>query len=342
MPESARLRGWLERRWYGAVPPLLLRPLAALYGLVMKCRRGAYARGWFSGAHPGIPVIVVGNLTVGGTGKTPLVMWLAEQLRAAGQRPGVVLRGYGGYARAPRLVVASDEAEVVGDEAVLIARRVGVPVAVGVDRVAAAQLLARRGCTLVLADDGLQHLALRRDFTIAVVDGARGFGNGALLPAGPLREPASMLGAVDVVVVNGAGAQEVAQAHHALRMELLPGSLRALRGGHEEPLQALRGATVHAVAGIGNPRRFFDLLRRLGARPIEHAFPDHHAFRARELSYEGDARIVMTEKDAVRCSAFATPRMWCLPVAASFAQDHAARLLQQVLARVQGGGQRHA
>lgn len=342
MPESTRLRGWLERRWYGRTPPLLLRPLAGLYGLVLKCRRAAYARGWFSSAHPGIPVIVVGNLTVGGTGKTPLVIWLAEQLRAAGQSPGVVLRGYGGYAKAPRLVVASDEAEVVGDEAVLIARRVAVPVAVGVDRVAAAQLLARRGCNVVLADDGLQHLRLRRDLSIAVVDGARGFGNGALLPAGPLREPASRLDAVDLVVIHGAGARQLAPSRDALRMDLLPGSLRSVRDGQEQPLEALRGASVHAVAGIGNPRRFFDLLRGLGAQPIEHAFPDHHPFRARELSYEGDARIVMTEKDAVRCSALATPRMWCLPVTAHLAEDHAARLLQRVLAKVQGGGERRA
>jgi tetraacyldisaccharide 4'-kinase len=341
MPEGARLGSWLQRRWYGKAPPLL-RPLSALYGLFMRLRRAAYSRGWLASRHPGLPVIVVGNLTVGGTGKTPLVIWLAEQLRAAGQRPGVVLRGYGGYARAPRLVVASDEAEAVGDEAVLIARRVAVPVAVGVDRVAAAQLLARRGCTLVLADDGLQHLALRRDFSIAVIDGARGFGNGALLPAGPLREPASLLDAVDVLVINGADSQGIGRSRQALRMDLQPGSLRALLDGREEPLQSLRGVTVHAVAGIGNPRRFFDLLRSLGARPIEHPFPDHHPFRARELSWEGAVRIVMTEKDAVRCSALATPLMWCLPVTAGFADADAARLLQLVLARVRGGGDESA
>jgi tetraacyldisaccharide 4'-kinase len=327
MPERARrLRAWLARRWYGGAPPLLLRPLSALYGMILRLRRAAYSLGWFASRHPGVPVIVVGNLTVGGTGKTPLVIWLAEQLRAAGQRPGVVLRGYGGYAKAPRLVVASDEAEAVGDEAVLIARRVAVPVAVGVDRVAAARLLAQ----------------LRRDLSIAVIDGARAFGNGALLPAGPLREPVSMLDAVDVVVINGADSQGVGKVRPAMRMDLLPGSLRALRDAREEPLETLRGATVHAVAGIGNPRRFFDLLRTLGAQPIEHAFPDHHPFRARDLSWGGAARIVMTEKDAVRCSALATPQMWCLPVTASLADADAARLLQLVLSKVQGGGNESA
>jgi tetraacyldisaccharide 4'-kinase len=342
MPERAGLRAWLVRRWYGGAPPLLLRPLSVLYGLAVRLRRAAYARGWLARRAAGVPVIVVGNLTAGGTGKTPLVIWLAEQLRAAGQRPGVVLRGYGGRVISPRLVAAGDQPEEVGDEAVLIARRTAVPVAIGADRAAAARLLARQGCTLVLADDGLQHLALRRDLAIAVVDGARGFGNGALLPAGPLREPAATLQAVDLVVMHGEDSRGIAQGRDALRMTLLPGPLRSLLANEEEPLASLRGETVHAVAGIGNPSRFFGLLRSLGALPIEHAFADHHAFRAVDLAFDDALRIVMTEKDAVRCSALAAARMWYLPVTASLSQADAARLLAAVLAKVAVGGNVHA
>jgi tetraacyldisaccharide 4'-kinase len=336
MPDPAGVRGWLQRRWYGGAPPLLLRPLSGLYGMLLRLRRACHARGWLRSRHPGLPVIVVGNLTVGGTGKTPLVIWLAGQLRAAGRRPGVMLRGYGGALRGPHLVGAGDTSAQVGDEAVLIARRSGVPVAIGADRFAAARLLARQGCTLVLSDDGLQHLALRRDLAIAVVDGARGFGNGALLPAGPLREPANMLDEADLVVIHGADATGIAQGREVLHMSLQPGPLRALQTEREEPLAALRDQPVHAVAGIGNPQRFFDLLRSLGARPMEHAFADHHAFRAADLAFGDATRIVMTEKDAVRCSALAAERMWYLPVDASLPPADAARLLRAVLAKVAG------
>jgi tetraacyldisaccharide 4'-kinase len=338
MPELGGLRGWLVRRWYEGAPPLVLRPIAGLYGWLVRMRRAAYASGWLAQRHPGVPVIVVGNLTAGGTGKTPLVIWLAEQLRAAGQRPGVVLRGHGGAGRAPRLVDAGDTPAEVGDEAVLIARRTGVPVATGVDRVAAAQLLARRGCTVVVADDGLQHLAMRRDLALAVVDGARGFGNGALLPAGPLREPVDMLRQADLVVIHGEDRTGIARGRASLRMSLEPGRLRALLAAREEPLESLRGLPVHAVAGIGNPQRFFDLLRSLGAQPVEHAFADHHPFRAQDLAFDDKTRIVMTEKDAVRCSALAGQRMWYLPVSASLPEADAAQLLRAVLAKVPGGG----
>ncbi len=207
MPESASLRRWLERRWYEGTAPLLLRPLSALYGLLVQLRAALYARGWLASRSPGVAVIVVGNLTVGGTGKTPLVIWLARALRDAGHRPGVVLRGYGARLRAARLVAATDGPAEVGDEAVVIARQLAVPVAVGSDRVAAARLLVHSGCTVVLSDDGLQHLALRREFSIVVIDGTRGFGNGAMLPAGPLREPVSALDAADAVVIHGEDAR---------------------------------------------------------------------------------------------------------------------------------------
>jgi tetraacyldisaccharide 4'-kinase len=341
MPELAGLRGWLQRRWYGDTPPLLLRPLSLLYGWVVCARRALHAKGWLAGRHPGVPVIVVGNITVGGTGKTPLVIWLATALAEAGQRPGVVLRGYAGKAIAPRTVSADDSPVEVGDEAVLIARRTRVPVAIGRDRVAAARLLVDAGCNLVIADDGLQHLALRRDLSIAVIDGARGFGNGALLPAGPLREPASALQGVDFVVVHGEGRVPPAVRAPLLRMSLRPGALRSLQETGEESPGLLRGCNVHAVAGIGHPARFFALLRSLGATPVEHAFPDHHTYVPRDFAFDEDLRIVMTEKDAVKCAAFADPRMWYLPVHAELSTTDAARLLHAALALVPGD-QRHA
>lgn len=338
MPELSPLRRWLERRWYGGTPPLPLLPVAAAYGLVMRVRSWAYARSWLASRSPGVPVVVVGNLTVGGTGKTPLVIWLAAALRDAGYRPGVVLRGYGGRARAARVVAAGDDAAQVGDEAVLIARRLAVPVAVGVDRVAAAELLVRRGCTVVVADDGLQHLALQRDFSIAVIDGARGLGNGALLPAGPLREPSSALDALDAVVINGEEAGHIDTGRKALHMTLLPMSLREVRTGREGSLESLRGTSVHAVAGTGHPQRFFAMLRGLGAQPIEHAFADHHGYHAGDLDFGDALPIVMTEKDAVKCAAFADKRVWYLGVAAHLPQPDAAWLLDAVQRSVSGGG----
>jgi tetraacyldisaccharide 4'-kinase len=229
----------------------------------------------------------------------------------------------------------------VGDEAVLIARRARVPVAIGRDRVAAARLLAAQGCRLVIADDGLQHLALRGDLAIAVIDGARGFGNGELLPAGPLREPVNSLSRMDFVVVNGDGPAPVQVGGAPLRMALRAGALRSLLDGREESTELVHGRAVHAVAGIGNPSRFFALLRELGAVAVEHAFADHHAFTARDLAFGDDRPIVMTEKDAVKCAALADPRMWYLPVTAEFAAADGAKLLDAALALVPGD-QRHA
>ncbi len=295
--------------------------------------------GWLASRHPGVPVIVVGNLTVGGTGKTPLVIRLAQAFAGG----GTAARGCLAWLRwkrngATRHCSQRMIPRRVGDEAVLIARRTAVPVAIGADRAAAAELLVREGCTLVLADDGLQHLALQRDVTIAVVDGARGFGNGALLPAGPLRETKDRLDVVDMLVLNGEDLQDIGQQRAALRMTLAPAPLRNLLTGKEDSLDTLRGSSVHAVAGIGNPQRFFDLLRSLGAQPVEHALADHHAFQASDLAYGDTLRTVMTEKDAVKCAAFATERMWCLPVNASLQEADLARLLRAALVKTPGRG----
>jgi tetraacyldisaccharide 4'-kinase len=259
-------------------------------------------------------VIVVGNLTVGGAGKTPLVIWLCEHLQRAGHRPGVVSRGYGG--RPPRLplsVTAATAPSEAGDEPVLIAARTGCPVVVDPDRPRAARaLLAANDVDVIVADDGLQHYALARNLEIVVVDGRRRFGNGFCLPAGPLREPLSRLVTVDLVVVNGAGGA----GEFALR--LVGDRLANLADvAHTEPLTAWRGRRVHAVAGIGDPARFFTALTTAGLEVVEHPFPDHHAYRPDDLDFGDGLPVLMTEKDAVKCRTFAAARHWYLPVSAA-------------------------
>jgi tetraacyldisaccharide 4'-kinase len=335
------LQRWLEARWYARHPPRLLEPLAAVFAAVAALRRGAYRLGLLPAAHPGVPVIVIGNISAGGTGKTPLVLWLVQQLQAEGLRAGIVSRGHGARPapRQPRLVRPGDAAADVGDEALMLARQAECPVCIGTRRLAAARMLVDLGCQVIVADDGLQHLALRRDMEIAVIDGQRLFGNGALLPAGPLRERPRRLATVDAVVVNGAIAGDAAALpagetlHH---MVLQPLQFLRLDDAERAALAPWRGRAVHAVAGIGNPARFFATLRGLGLLPVEHAFPDHHAFRPADLAFDDDLPIVMTEKDAVKCSAFGTDRMWCLRVTIQFQRDDAARLLQRVRARIAG------
>lgn len=333
-----RLRRALEARWYGNSAPLLLRPLGWLFGGIVAARRWAYARGLLRSAHSGAPVIVVGNIGVGGTGKTPLVLWLVQQLQAEGLRAGIVSRGHGARhpPREPRLVGPSDIADEVGDEALLLARRAECPVCVSTDRLAAARVLVADGCQVIVADDGLQHYALRRDMEIAVVDGARGIGNGALLPAGPLREAPRRLSEVDLVVVNGEPSgpvpREIARAGTTIAMSLEPVQFVRLGTGAGTSLPAWRGREVHAVAGIGNPGRFFATLRALGLVPVEHAFADHHRFQLGDLSFGDELDIVMTEKDAVKCFGLASGRMWYLSAEARFESADAARLLARVRA----------
>jgi len=334
MPEAGGLQRWLEAGWYAPRPHRVLQPLAAIYGQLVSARRALYERGWLGAGHPGVPTVVIGNLTVGGTGKTPLVLWLASRLREAGRRPGIALRGYGGARHAAGLIDAREEAALTGDEPLLLARRSGCPVATGADRVQAARLLAGQGCDIILCDDGLQHLALRRDLDVLVIDGARGFGNGALLPAGPLREPAAHMACADLVVLHGEDERAVlSPGTHVLHMDLAALPLRRLADDEEAPLESLRGATVHALAGIGHPARFFRLLRALGATPIEHPRPDHHRYVTQDLAL-GDHRIVMTEKDAVKCRPLAAGRddVYYLPVTAVLPEADAARLLGRVLA----------
>lgn len=260
-----------------------------------------------------MPVLVVGNVTVGGTGKTPLVAWLVRYLEAAGWAPGIVTRGYGGRAgHWPQQVRPDSDPATVGDEAVVLARRTGRPVAAGPDRVAAARALVHyRHCDIVVSDDGLQHYRLARDLEVAVVDGTRRLGNGRCLPAGPLREPARRLGTVDLVVAHG----DAARGEFA--MEYRPEPLRRVTDENisRAPLPG-RGIRVHGVAGIGDPHRFFAQLNGLGFRVTPHAFPDHHPFTPADLRLEPDLPIIMTEKDAVKCRHFAGGNTWYLPVTA--------------------------
>lgn len=312
---------WLEQYWYRISPLHLgLWPLSLMFAALAALRRGLYRAGVLAVTRLPVPVIVVGNINVGGTGKTPLVIWLAQWLRGRGYRPGIVCRGYGGSAGSPQRAAADSDPGVVGDEAVLLARRCGCPVWVGARRAAAARALlaAHPECDAVISDDGLQHYALARDVEIAVIDGERGFGNGMLLPAGPLREPLQRLARVDALVVNGAA---------LFPRIVLPSGVPAFEmtlGGRTfyAPLNPARhagpeqfaGQRVHAVAAIGNPRRFFNHLRELGISLTCRPFPDHHAFEAADLDCANADAVLMTEKDAVKCERFGSEKFWALRI----------------------------
>lgn len=304
----------LEKIWYGnRLLALPLLPLSALFGLASGFRRLLYRTGLKQVHRFGVPVIVVGNLAVGGTGKTPLVIWLSRYLAARGFRPGIVSRGYGGSARHwPQQVRADSDPVVVGDEAVLLAQRTGCPMCVSPDRSQAVETLLRHtDCDIVISDDGLQHLAMDRDLEIVVVDGQRGLGNGFLLPAGPLREVPARLRRADLAISSGSRWENlpVMEVVNPRLVPLLPST-----GAAPRPLEALAGRQVHAVAGIGNPRRFFDLLEARGLRVIPHVFPDHHPFRRIDLWFEPDLPVVMTEKDAVKCRRYGKPDHWVVQI----------------------------
>jgi tetraacyldisaccharide 4'-kinase len=326
------LKAWLERRWYSQLPPpLALRPLAALYGGMVADRRRAQLIAADDNKRLPVPVVVVGNITIGGTGKTPFAAWLVERLRQWGWNPGIVSRGYGGRARHyPLRVTPLTAPGECGDEPALLARRLRCPVVVDSDRRAAARaLLSWAGVDIIVADDGLQHYALSRDVEICVVDGVRGLGNGAMLPAGPLREPVNRLMEVDLVVVNGGHWQGDAQ--RLLRMQLDSDRAVLVGGGASRPLRDFAGQTVHALAGIGHPQRFFDMLKSHGIEVVPHAFPDHHPYGAADLDFAKGRTLMMTEKDAVKCTAFAEGDHWSVPVTANIAPEHEA-LVQELVA----------
>ena len=303
-----KLERWLLNVWYGndRLGKYLLLPLTGIFCVLAAVQRWRHQRQQVK--HP-VPVIVVGNISVGGTGKTPLVIWLVERLREMGFKPGVVSRGYKG------------NVDDIGDEPRLIIQRTNVPLAVDRDRnQAITRLLQQYDCDIMIADDGLQHYRMGRDVEICVVDGQRRFGNGFCLPAGPLREPVSRLASCDFLVINGETMQ--------MRGDILVNLSTDLH----QPLGELSGKTVHVVTGIGNPQRFISTLEQAGLQVLPHLYPDHYAFTGAEICFDDDLPVLMTEKDAVKCRQYAAPTVWYLPVEAVL-DEH---LAQTLLTRLQG------
>ncbi|MGE3296099.1 MAG: tetraacyldisaccharide 4'-kinase [Porticoccaceae bacterium] len=328
----------LERAWYRPGGwALAMTPLSWLFTGVARWRRRWLQRR-YQGTRFAAPVVVIGNISVGGTGKTPLLIALAERLRARGRRPGIVSRGYGGaVGREPLLVTPAHGADEVGDEPCLLARATGCPVVVCRDRRAAVRwLLANCDCDLVLSDDGLQHYRLHRDIEIAVVDGTRGLGNGRCLPAGPLREPPSRLDEVAMVVVNGG---DYRPQRDYCPMRLRPLGFRHLVSGRQLSVDAFLGEQtahahaaprVHGVAGIGNPERLRATLEALGFAVDLHSRPDHHVFRAADLRFPDALPVVITAKDAVKCETIANAQTWVLDVVAEFTESGWDQLLDLI------------
>lgn len=306
--------------WYdGSSPPLHARLLSAVYAVVTALRRRLYRIGIKRSGHPGVPVIVVGNIVAGGTGKTPLTIAIVQRLSAAGFTPGVASRGHGrSDEKTPRWVDTGSDAAVSGDEPLLIAHSTGAKVRVDRDRLAAAKSLRKAGCDVIVCDDGLQHYRLARDIEVEVIDARRRYGNGRLLPAGPLREPIERAADCTFRVLN-LGVLDEAALPHASGLDEWPMRLQVIEalpilGGRSQSLAAFAGQRVHAVAGIGDPERFFATLRDHGIGVVPHVFPDHHAYRAEDLDFGSPLPVLMTEKDAVKCADFAGTQWYSVPV----------------------------
>ncbi|USZ51407.1 tetraacyldisaccharide 4'-kinase [Halomonas sp. DN3] len=307
---------WLEAAYRGAPWLAVLRPLEALYRREVRRRADAFARGDKPVWRASVPVIVVGNLTLGGTGKSPLVAWMGRHLAERGFRPGILSRGYGGKADGYPLHLAADTPVAAsGDEPRMLADQTGLPVVVDPDRPRGAQCLIDAGCDVIVTDDGLQHHALGRDLEVVVVDGKRGFGNGRCLPAGPLREPLERLKRIDALIVNGESSS--ALAADGFTMQLEPACWRRVGDDERRPLTPLPFATpVTAVAGIGHPERFFTTLSELGIAHRPAPFSDHHRFSPADLTTSDQRPVVMTAKDAVKCRSFVPDDCWALDVEA--------------------------
>jgi tetraacyldisaccharide 4'-kinase len=329
-PTSRKPPAW----WYAdAAPPVAARWLSSVYGGVIASRAALYERGWLRRVRVDAPVVVVGNLIAGGSGKTPLTIALVERLVSEGWTPGIATRGYGRTDEPnPLWITPETDPLVGGDEPVLLARRTDVPVRADADRAAAANALVAAGCDIVLCDDGLQHYRLQRDIEIEVIDGRRRYGNGLLLPAGPLREPVARGTRCDFRVVNlpptGPDASGAGFGEWAMRLRVeraVP-----IAGGRAQALSTFIGQRVHAVAGIGDPERFFGVLRGMGIAVVPHAFADHHRYVDGDFQFGSDLPVLMTEKDAVKCAAFATARHFSVPVSAELPEAFWVALLERL------------
>jgi tetraacyldisaccharide 4'-kinase len=337
---SSSADGFFQQVWYDRRArwlALVLLPLSWLFGLIVAVRRAAYRVRILRSVAVVRPVVVVGNITVGGTGKTPFTIWLANRLQTRGARVGIVLRGYGGRSRHwPRDVERQTKWEEVGDEAILLAESTNAIVVAGPDRVAAAQRAVERGAEIVLCDDGLQHYRLARRCEIAVVDARRGFGNGRMLPSGPLREPRSRLEDVDLVVMTRRPGTAASSIPHArLVVEVVPrlGDAIAIVSGARRSLSSFAGQHVHAVAGIGHPQAFFAALAAAGLDVKAHPLPDHAVPSAADISFGDRLPVLMTEKDAVKCRALADDRHWAVRMDVTMSEEQATAVMALIDAK---------
>lgn len=342
---NATKQNWVERVWYGDSPLYwLLLPLTGLFAVMAALRRFLYRRGLLKVTRVDAPVVVVGNIAVGGTGKTPVTIWLVRELQRRGQMPGIISRGYRGNV-GPVPVQATEDSDIgtVGDEAIMLARQCECPVVVHPDRVAAAKKAIELGANILVADDGLQHYRLHRDVEIAVIDGSRGFGNGSLLPAGPLREPVSRLDEVDIVLVHRQPGDD--EERQVLRRSSDPQpvdfwlkvvAVVRLDQSEVRDLNEFAGTTVHAVAGIGHPERFFRMLEGYRIKVYRHPLPDHADINPADISFGDQLNVLMTEKDAVKCRWLDTANCWYVPVGADVERRDADLLSNTIFARIEG------
>jgi len=330
--KTSRLQQWLESVWYeDGKGRFLLMPLSYLYAAINNYQRKTQTQNRIKLT---CPVIVVGNITVGGTGKTPLTIHIVKLLQKAGYKPSIITRGYGGTAASwPQAVTANSDAILVGDEAVLMAQRTGVPVYAGANRLeSVAQLLQVHDCDVIVSDDGMQHYKLPRDIQIAVIDGIRQLGNGYCLPAGPLREKKERLDSCDLIVVNGENSPvNITHIENQFEMNLSGKILINLSTNEEKKLSDFNDQEVQALTGIGNPQRFYSTLEAQGLKLTKNSFPDHYAFQESDLSFSDDAIVIMTEKDAVKCKSLIgnAKQYWYLPVTANLSNDFDESLLDR-------------